>query len=50
MGRSMWQNTSAEDFDSLSQLHGVLCAFLLSIAIGVQYSVSAENFQYATFL
>ena len=38
-----------DEFDSLATLHGILCAFLLSISIGVQISLSAENTGYITF-
>ena len=45
-----WETMDMEEFDGLITLHGVLCAFLLSIAIELQTSTNYENQQRATFL
>ena len=47
---SLMSSVSSDEFDALAQLHGVLCAFLLSISIGVQYSVTADALQFTTFM
>ena len=39
-----------DEFDSLYQVHGVLCAFLLSVAIEIQDKVSYENTDYIRFV
>ena len=39
-----------DDYDNLITLHGVLSAFLLSIAISAQKDVSPGSMQYSTFL
>ena len=45
-----WKNLDVDEFDGLVTLHGVLCAFLLSIAIELQGTTSYEHQGRATFL
>ena len=45
-----WKTLDVDEFDGLVTLHGVLCAFLLSIAIELQGTTSYANQGRATFL
>ena len=44
------EGLSMDDFDALVTLHGLLCAFLVSVAMATQSSVTHPNMPYATFL
>jgi len=41
---------NVDDFDALVTLHGILCAFLLSVAMQTQSDTAHTNMPYATFL
>ena len=41
---------NVDDFDALVTLHGILCAFLLSVAMQTQSDIAHTNMPYATFL
>jgi len=45
-----WSSLDGEGFEGLITMHGVLCAFLLSVAIQLQGATSYENQGRATFL
>jgi len=41
---------TASEYDSLAQMHGVVCAFLLSISIELQHLVTPQALPYTTFM
>ena len=47
---SLTSSLTASEFDSLAQIHGVVCAFLLSISIEIQHSVTPNALVYTTFM